>query len=662
VDVWVVCPVMSSVQDRSDIDTGILVKTIRRSAEVLHRTQTTTVSIRPRSKARQMLKEFGRNNRRRPTTKKRRTDPVGDEVGLRSDYDLDMDQSTSSGSDIAAEIMNPGVVVFFPEEFESIRQESAKPITTVPEIAKIAAIPAGISKKTKAKKNKKNKREPEPEAEPMVKVEIDKDPAPPATTAAAASTQVVFSWNSDDDEAPAPTTGHRRKKKKAVAVAVAVAVATAPVTAMVVDQNQQQQQQQEPPTYDMVHTLKAKKREARDRLISIAPDWDSAVFGVGEAGPSSAAGGRGTESETAGTTAAGTAEDEAIVEIRSEPNFDPNPPADVHLMSVQDLEERGISAVDMDKDTPDLNVPHIPVMMPAPRIKVDRSQPTSKTYHDYVQRYEMNIGRSDQKTVFRNKFSELLKKKIIVALVREGGDEIFDPGNCGLTRDEVMVVKQAAEAGKPADLPTMVSRSALHYPIYQSLLQTAAYVRNASKSSLARPKIPIVTKAYEDDKLVEPNVESGERECMWGYQCEAFSMLKEAYPDHPENWFVPVEFTLVEEDMKHQLTGHRSRNVKMCLVCNRYHTLLWYSCLSADAKCALNIQTHQVIINRPGEYREEAVIYQHGDMKGITDPFVRHEHNHYRIGPQRGGRRTIEQVGVEYRGPEAAAYASGQGF
>lgn len=131
------------------------------------------------------------------------------------------------------------------------------------------------------------------------------------------------------------------------------------------------------------------------------------------------------------------------------------------------------------------------------------------------------------------------------------------------------------------------------------------------------PKIPIITKAYEESFMREAC--QGERQCAMGSKCECMFI-------DPNAPFVGVEFDLPADGKKPE--------PKLCVLCSRKTTQkLFYDACYSGTRIQGLIQRYGNLCNQPGEYSRDCMLIcpPWAQWNCLPLPIMSHQRNRYRV-------------------------------
>ena len=162
---------------------------------------------------------------------------------------------------------------------------------------------------------------------------------------------------------------------------------------------------------------------------------------------------------------------------------------------------------------------------------------------------------------------------------------------------------------------------------YQEMLESLF----GNSENSAKPNLPIVSKAYEESFMREPN--HGERPCAMGPKCECMFI-------DPTRPFVAVEFELAFEN----------NDPKMCVLCSRKTTqkLFYDACFSGKRVQGI-IQRYGNLCCQPGEYAREVMLIcpPNAPWNYLPLPIMSHQRNRYRVQIV-AGKKYLDQLRVAY--------------
>lgn len=145
----------------------------------------------------------------------------------------------------------------------------------------------------------------------------------------------------------------------------------------------------------------------------------------------------------------------------------------------------------------------------------------------------------------------------------------------------------------------------------------------------ARPNVEGVSRKEEEEALIEPDIEKGERPCLRGQDCEG----KFIACDQP---FICKEFFLKSERERIEQTGQKPAERKLCLMCTRADILRALTNIQADGKGMRQdnvLSNYRNYADVEGEYRaENCICDQPGRYEGLPFPVVRHTRSAYVLG------------------------------
>lgn len=142
------------------------------------------------------------------------------------------------------------------------------------------------------------------------------------------------------------------------------------------------------------------------------------------------------------------------------------------------------------------------------------------------------------------------------------------------------------------------------------------------------PSLPLITKAYEESFMREPN--SDERSCAMGPKCECMFIDSNAP-------FVGVEFL-------------GNGQPSLCVLCSRRTTQkLFYDACYSGRRVQGVIQRYGNLCNQPGEYARECMLIAppNSQWSCLPLPIMSHQRNRYRVHVV-AGRKHLQQLRVAF--------------
>jgi len=144
-----------------------------------------------------------------------------------------------------------------------------------------------------------------------------------------------------------------------------------------------------------------------------------------------------------------------------------------------------------------------------------------------------------------------------------------------------------------------------------------------------RPNVEGVSRKEEEEALIEPDIEKGERPCLRGQDCEG----KYIACNQP---FICKEFFLKSERERIEQTGQKPAERKLCLMCTRADIARAHFNIIADGKGMRQdnvLSNYFNYVDVEGEYRAENCIRDEpGKYQGLPFPIVRHTRCSYVLG------------------------------